>query len=209
MQFNLFEKTEWEPIPAVDAEIRLWRSFLPPDSALTLLEQIRHSVAWRQDKIRLYGKEHFLPRLQQWFGDSGHVYRWSGIEMIPEPWSPTLLEVKAKVESASGAEFNSLLVNYYRNGSDTVSWHSDDEPSLGSNPTIASVSLGITRDFLLRHKTRSEVPKLSLQLTNGSLLVMAGSTQKFWEHTIPRRAGIDRPRINLTFRNIENHRRGT
>lgn len=201
MQSSLFLTTGWEEIPAIDAEIRLLHDFLSPAIASDLFQSLQKSTKWRQDKIRVFGREHPLPRLQQWFGDTGQIYKWSGIEMVPEPWNPTLLEIKSQVETASGAQFNSLLINLYRDGRDTVAWHADDEAALGPNPTIASISLGASRDFLLRHVDR-KLQKLSLTLMDGSLLLMAGSTQRFWEHSIPRRLGVVGARINLTFRNI-------
>lgn len=205
MQFELFgggDAPTWEPIPAADAEIKLLRGFFDHTRAKQFFDIIRTSTPWRQDKIRVYGREHLLPRLQQWYGDQGGIYRWSGIEMAPEPWTPTLLEIKHEVEIKAQTSFNSLLINLYRDGHDTVSWHADDEPGLGSDPVIASVSLGATRDFLLRHKSRNDLPKLTIQLTDGSLLLMAGRTQRCWDHCIPRRAATTGERINLTFRNI-------
>lgn len=209
MQFDLFAKIRdfgWEEIVAADAQIRLLRSFLPAERSAMLFDTLLQTVKWRQDKIRLYGREHHLPRLQQWYGDAGGVYRWSGIEMVPEQWSPVLEELKRDVESAAQSSFNSLLVNLYRDGNDTVSWHSDDEPGLGADPVIASVSLGASREFLLRHKLQRERSRISLTLVDGSLLLMAGSTQRFWEHSVPRRAGVTTARINLTFRNIAGSR---
>jgi alkylated DNA repair dioxygenase AlkB len=207
MQFELFgAKPSWEQISAVDAEIRLLHGFLSSTQTRQIFDNLLNAVPWRHDKIRLYGREHMLPRLQQWFGDEGGVYRWSGIEMVPEPWSPVLRAIKLEVETAARTQFNSLLVNLYRDGKDTVSWHSDDEPGLGVDPVIASVSLGASREFLLRHKTRREIPKISMTLSDGSLLLMAGPTQRCWEHSVPRRAAATGARINLTFRNIAMHR---
>src|SRR5690606_7136118 len=130
--------------------IWLRRGYLPPAAATKLLRRLIDLVPWRHDKIRMFGKEHDLPRLQQWYGDPGHVYVWSGIKMAPLPWTPELEEVRDGVQRATGRKFNSVLLNYYRDGEDTVSWHADDEPGLGLTPFIASLSVGAERDFLLR-----------------------------------------------------------
>jgi alkylated DNA repair dioxygenase AlkB len=121
--------------------------------------------------------------------------------MRPEPWSEALLEIKARIEGVSPTTFNSVLMNLYRDGRDSVGWHSDDEPELGEMPVIGSVSLGGTRSFVLRHKKR-KVPALELELTHGSYLLMKGSTQRFWKHRVPRTTDRVEPRINLTFRRI-------
>jgi alkylated DNA repair dioxygenase AlkB len=158
---------------------------------------------WRQDFIKIYGRVHPVPRLQQWYGDPDKAYTWSGIKMNPLPWTPSLLKVRCLVQDALGTEFNSVLLNMYRHGRDTVSWHSDDELELGEHPTIASISLGATRDFQLRKKIGLPT-KIQVQLEDCSLLVMSGETQKKWEHSIPRRMRLKGPRINLTFRKIIN-----
>lgn len=192
------------PLGLPDAEVCLLPGFLTDQEADALLFTLRDSVAWRQDKIRVYGKEHPLPRLQQWFGDFGCTYTWSGIEMRPEPWTPALQRVKTRVEEVTGDVFNTVLLNRYRNGQDTVSWHADNERALGPNPVIASVSLGAERDFALRHKSRKDMAPVVVRLPHGSLLVMKGITQTYWDHALPRRKGLWVERINLTFRRIIN-----
>jgi alkylated DNA repair dioxygenase AlkB len=182
-----------------EADVRLLHRFMSNREAEALFVALRRDVPWRQDKIKFYGKEHLLPRLQQWYGDPAATYTYSGIQMAPEPWSPLLLELKRKVEAASSARFNTVLLNLYRNGTDTVSWHADDEPEFGADPVIASLSLGATRDFVLRHNTRKGLEK-TIPLEHGSLLVMAGTTQAEWKHSLPRRKGAVGERINLTFR---------
>ncbi|PRP99676.1 alpha-ketoglutarate-dependent dioxygenase AlkB family protein [Enhygromyxa salina] len=192
----------WEAIAATGASIWLRRDFLPPQAATKLLGRLIDVVPWRHDKIRVFGKEHDLPRLQQWYGDPGQVYVWSGIEMQPLPWAPEIAKVRDAVQRATKRKFNSVLLNYYRDGNDTVGWHSDDEPGLGLDPFIASVSVGVERDFVLR---RIGDPKrqLSVSLSNGSLLVMSGQTQATWQHAVPRRKRVKGPRVNLTFREFE------
>lgn len=188
--------------PAVVPDVRLDRAFLSATEADALFRALRDTVPWRQDTIRVFGKDHPIPRLQAGFGDAGLTYVYSGIAMAPMPWLPALDEVRRRVDVVTGASFNTVLLNLYRDGQDTVSWHADDEPELGPSPTIASVSLGAERDFVLRHKTRREVDDVTYSLPHGSLLIMRGNTQAEWMHSLPRRKGVTRERINLTFRRI-------
>lgn len=205
VQHDLFgspnQTSDWEHIDAPGAEIKIARAFLDTTSAATFFRELHSSIPWKQDQIRVYGKLHDLPRLQRWYGDPGTVYVWSGITMVPEPLTPTLRQLKSMIEQATGTCFNSLLANLYRDGNDTVGWHSDDEPEFGIRPVIASLSLGAPRDFILRHKSRPDIGPITIPLTSGSLLVMSGGTQENWKHTVPRRAAIKTPRINLTLRN--------
>ena len=141
------------------------------------------------------------PRLVAWFGDPGAAYTYSGLQLVPEPWSERLGSLRARTEGAAGHPFNSVLCNLYRDGNDSMGLHADAEPELGPNPVIASVSLGATRRFVLRHaKDRGE--RLDLDLAGGSLLVMSGTTQHFWRHGVPKQKKITDSRINLTFRRI-------
>lgn len=190
----------WQTFQLPDAEVRLSRAFLPPSEADSIFERLLKEVPWRQEKIRFYGKEHNVPRLTQWYGDAGLTYTWSGIKMNPEPWSADTQWLRERVESRCGRRFNTVLLNLYRDGNDGVAWHADDEPELGPQPVIASVSLGAERDFILRHNDRDDM--LKLPLPHGSLLVMAGDTQEHWKHALPKRKGVGRPRINLTFRHV-------
>jgi alkylated DNA repair dioxygenase AlkB len=192
----------WVRFNLPDADVRLLHGFFDPREADALFRSLRDSIAWRQDKIRIYGKEHLLPRLQQWFGDAGLDYTWSGIHMTPEPWSEILIPTRRRVEQVAGSSFNTVLVNRYRNGQDTVSWHADDERDLGPAPIIASVSLGVERDFTLRHNKRIDLDTVTIPLPHGSLLLMGGSTQSNWQHALPRRKSVKEERINLTFRNV-------
>jgi len=165
------------------------------------LEHCLRELPWRQDSIRIAGKTIAVPRLQNWFGDPGAHYSYSGITLAPLPWTDPLLEIKARVESLCGVNFNSVLANHYRDGQDSVSWHSDDESELGEHPVIASVSLGASRRFELRHRQKSSASQ-RLTLHHGSLLVMLGRTQEFWVHRVPKETAVQAPRINLTFRRI-------
>jgi alkylated DNA repair dioxygenase AlkB len=140
--------------------------------------------------------------LQQWFGDAGLNYTWSGIRMEPLPWTSILDEIRSRAEEAAKERFNTVLLNLYRTGDDTVAWHSDDERALGPTPIIASVSLGAERDFVLRHRDRDDVEEVKIVLPHGSLLLMQGKTQAMWKHALPRRRGVTSERINLTFRRV-------
>jgi alkylated DNA repair dioxygenase AlkB len=192
----------WRSFDLPDADVRLLCGFLSGAEASSLFQRLRSEVPWRQDTIKIYGKEHLLPRLQQWYGDAGLNYTWSGIRMVPLPWIPALNEIRRRAEEAVKERFNTALLNLYRNGDDTVAWHSDDERTLGPTPIIASVSLGAERDFVLRHRNRADVEEVKIALPHGSLLLMQGKTQAMWKHALPRRRGVTRERINLTFRRV-------
>ncbi len=166
------------------------------------LDHCLQELPWRQDSIRIAGKTIAAPRLPHRFGGPGAHYRYSGIALAPLPWTATLLEIKARVEALSDGHFNSVLANHYRDGQDSVSWHADDEPELGIQPVIASVSFGASRRFELRHRHKRSQPTLRLTLDHGSLLVMRGTTQEFWVHQVPKEKYVKSPRINLTFRRI-------
>lgn len=185
-----------------DGEVAIYRNFFNKVESDQIFQELLSKIKWRQDKIKLYGKEFELPRLTAWYGDDGKSYTFSGIPMNPDAWTPTLLSIKNKIEEVTQAKFNSVLLNLYRSGKDGVSWHSDDEPELGKNPIIASVSFGETRRFQLRHKLDKSLDKVEITLTHGSLLIMKGSTQHLWQHQIPKTAKSLRERINLTFRII-------
>ncbi|MBE9011587.1 alpha-ketoglutarate-dependent dioxygenase AlkB [Pseudanabaenaceae cyanobacterium LEGE 13415] len=161
-----------------------------------LLSQIK----WQQDHLKIYGKDVPLPRLTAWYGEKQYTY--SGIEMQPRSWTEALLQIKSCIEPLSNTRFNSVLLNLYRDGNDSVSWHSDDEPELGKNPIIGSVSFGATRRFSLKHRRNRDLKRIDIELTHGSFLLMAGETQHHWLHQIPKTKKITSPRINLTFRMI-------
>jgi alkylated DNA repair dioxygenase AlkB len=167
-----------------------------------------NNIKWQQDKIVMYGKEYDLPRLTSWYGLTDRPYRYSGIRMKPnvimdEEMVMMLWAVQLEYMQLFNKhiQFNSVLLNYYRDGKDSVSWHADDEEELGQNPVIASLTFGSTRTFKFRHKNDHKL-KTDLELTSGSLVIMAGETQHYWEHSIPKTSKDIGPRINLTFRNI-------
>jgi len=167
-----------------------------------LLAQLLASTAWEQHTITLYGSSHPQPRLVAWHGDPGAVYRYSGITHTPRPWTPALAALRDAVASVCNASFNSVLLNYYRDQRDSMGPHADDEPELGPEPVIASLSLGATRRIRFRHRTRRDLPGSSFELCDGSLLVMRGATQRHWQHAVPRQARPCGARLNLTFREV-------
>jgi alkylated DNA repair dioxygenase AlkB len=179
----------------------LHSAFFSAPEADRLLRELRDTTAWRQETIKLYGKTIQVSRLTAWYGDEGTSYIYSGIKNVPLPWTPVLREIKRAVEPPAGVVFNSVLLNRYRTGQDSVSWHADDEPEFGEQPVIASVSFGGTRTFQFKHKKREE-SKASVELTHGSLLIMRGGTQANWLHRIPKTAKPVEERLNLTFRAI-------
>jgi alkylated DNA repair dioxygenase AlkB len=179
-----------------DGEAFLFERACVPAEADRLLDELRRVTPWRQETATVMGRRVAIPRLTAWHGEAGYVY--SGIRMAPAPWNAPLLELKALAERLAGRPFNSVLLNLYRDGRDSVSWHADNEPGLGREPVIASISLGAVRRFQLRHRHRKE--RLALALPHGSCLIMAGATQHHWLHQLPKTARPVGPRINLTFR---------
>ncbi len=184
-----------------NAEVTFYQNLFNKSESDELFETLLYDINWRQDKMKLYGKEINLPRRTAWYGDSGKSYTFSGIHLNPEPWTPILLQIKKRIEDVSRVEFNSVLLNLYRHGNDGISWHTDAEPELGENPVIGSVSFGETRRFMFRHRQDQNL-KSEVDLTHGSFLLMAGETQHFWQHQIPKTSRTIEPRINLTFRLI-------
>ncbi len=159
------------------------------------------NVRWKQDSMKLYGKDIPLPRLTAWYGDPGAAYTYSGIKSEPNPWTDGLLHIKDRIEDASGSTFNCVLLNWYRDGKDSLSWHADDEKELGVDPVIASANFGATRDFQLRRNS-DHAEKITIPLQHGTLLLMRGELQRHWKHAVPKRATVDGSRFNMTFRTI-------
>lgn len=188
-------------LPLADGDLFWVPDFLDAPTADRLLRRLARELAWRQEHIRLFGRRVAQPRLSVWYGDAGARYRYSSLDLFPLPWSRSLAALRGRLDDLLNAGFNSVLANLYRDGRDSMGWHSDDEPELGPEPVIASLSLGATRRFQLRHRTRRN-ERCELELTNGSLLVMAGSTQQFWQHQVSKTRRPVGPRINLTFRRI-------
>lgn len=203
---NLLEFADAEPdtstLTLPDAQLQFFPAAFSADEADRLLAYCLRQLPWRQDDILIAGRRIPIPRLQNWFGDDGAHYSYSGIELSPLPWTAGLLQIRDRVEALCGHRFNALLANYYRHGRDSVSWHSDDEPALGQQPVIASVSFGATRQFEMRHLSKRSLGTRRLALHHGSVLIMQGDTQRYWQHQIPKEPGVELPRINLTLRLI-------
>lgn len=192
-----------EVIDLPDAQLTYWPQFLCASTSDRIFADLHTTLAWQQDYITLFGQTHKVPRLQVWMGDSDAHYQYSGLALSPQPWSPTVQAIKQSIEKRCHHHFNSVLINLYRDGQDSNGWHSDDEPELGDNPVIASLSLGATRRFRLRHKYQKAQAPCSLDLSHGSLLLMAGTTQQYWQHCLTKTTRRVGPRINLTFRWVE------
>jgi alkylated DNA repair dioxygenase AlkB len=187
-------------------------SMLPRDGSLTyirLLDEVQRvglfrklsdSVEWKHDEVIMFGKKIITKRKMAWYGDPGKDYRYSGITRKALPWNDALLVVKERVEQASGSSFNSCLCNLYHDGSEGMGWHRDNEPELKPDAIIGSLSLGRSRKFEFRHRMTGE--KYSLELEDGSLLLMHPPIQEYWDHRLPAMARVQGPRINLTFRTI-------
>ena len=185
-----------------NAEVIMYQDFFSKKESIEIYNELLNNILWQQDEIKFYGKKIPLPRLTAWHGEKEKIYTYSGISMQSHPWNDTLLKIKERIEKESNIIFNSVLLNFYRNGNDSVSWHSDDEAELGKNPVIGSVSFGETRKFRFRHKY-DKMLKTEISLTDGSFLLMSGETQHFWQHEIPKISKEIGGRINLTFRNIK------
>ncbi len=193
---------KYQLISIPDGEIFLVPHFFNQEESDSLFATLHQEIQWRQDFIKMYGKSIPLPRLTAWYGEEGKSYTYSKIQMNPTPWTNSLLKIKSRIEKLVEVELNSVLINLYRDGKDSVAWHSDDEPELGNMPVIVSVSFGGARRFVLKHKHNKNLGKVALKLSHGSLLVMKGNTQAAWQHQVPKTAKKVAPRINLTYRKI-------
>jgi len=184
-----------------DSEIYYLPSFYSIDKCNIYFKKLLNNIAWQQDIIKIFGKTIPIPRLQAFYGNKGLSYKYSNINLEAKNWNDLLTSIKTDIELAYKIKLNSVLLNLYRNGNDSNGWHSDDEPSLGKNPAIASLSFGSNRTFHLKHKKFKNL-KTKIELSNGSLLIMKGETQQFWYHQISKTKKQVAPRINLTFRRI-------
>jgi len=183
-----------------DGSALLFPKFLEPTQTSQIFQQIMDETPWEMPEMVMFGKKYPQAGLSTWFTNTGVNYVYSGITRVPHAMTPMLTRVLDRCASKSGAEYNSVLVNLYRDGSDSVSWHSDNEVVNGSEPTIASVSLGATRRFDLRHKESGGIVRVDLE--DGSLLVMSGLSQHCWVHQIAKTKTKVGPRINLTYRQV-------
>jgi alkylated DNA repair dioxygenase AlkB len=184
-----------------NGEYIFYPDFFTKSESDMYLQKLRTDCEWKQESMNMYGKQVAFPRLTAWYGENDKPYSFSGITLAPKIWTKELVEIKEKIEPVSKVRFNSVLLNRYRSGNDSISWHTDAEKELGRNPIITSVNFGATRKFQLRHvKTKK---KLEIELTHGSLLIMQGELQHFWQHQVPKTSQNVSERINLTFRVIK------
>src|SRR5690606_13456043 len=189
-----------EHISIPNGELLYVRHFLDTSQSDRYLNLLLKSVDWKQESMHLNGKTLQFPRLTTWYGDPNTSYAFSGITLQPTAFTPALLEIKRHVETLAGVKSNSVLLNRYRNGNDSISWHADDEKELGRNPVIASLNVGATRVFQLRHNDTKE--KIAQELSNGSLLITRGELQHLWKHQTTKSEQAVCERLNLTFRVI-------
>jgi alkylated DNA repair dioxygenase AlkB len=188
-------------LPLKDADILYFPLFLSQSEANLLFKDLIDNTPWQQDDITVFGKVHKQPRLTALYASNTNSYSYSGITMNPIPFTESLATIKKKVDTVAKTTFTTALLNYYRDGQDSNGWHSDDEPELGKNPVIASISLGAKRPFKLRRKdNKSDSYKIWLE--PGSLLLMSGGTQHNWQHQLPKSQLIKDARVNITFRVI-------
>jgi len=198
---DLFSNADGQMLHLPDADLVLWHDILPGEDT-RVLQRLIEEIPWRQEHVTLWGKTHPQPRLVAWYADAGKSYSYSGVILEATPFTSPLLEIKARVEELCRENFNSVLLNYYRDHRDSMGFHADDEPELGVCPSIASLSLGEERTFVMKHRSRDDISDLRIGLTSGSLLLMRGETQSNWKHGIPKTAKPLGPRVNLTFRQI-------
>lgn len=202
MMDDLFAAPEVMRLPLHGAELLYFPSLAlgaPPEE---IARQLQREVEWHAEEVVIFGRKVLQPRLTSWHGDADATYRYSGLQLNPKPWTEHLLGLKHVVEMVSGHSFNSVLLNYYRDHRDSMGFHSDDEPELGPNPVIASLSLGEERVLVFKHKKDKSIRPYRLPLQPGSLLLMKGDTQRNWVHGIEKLARTCGPRVNLTFRQI-------
>jgi alkylated DNA repair dioxygenase AlkB len=203
-QLDLFgtnKPKDGEPVVIQNGEYLYFPNFFNKIEADQFLRKFIDNIEWKQESMNMYGKQVLFPRLTSWYGDNDKPYSFSGITLNPHPWSEELLLIKSKIEPISETIFNSVLLNLYRDGNDSISWHTDAEKELGKNPIIASVNFGAERKFQIKHNHTGESHDIFLK--HGSLLIMRGELQHFWKHQVPKQKAITKPRVNLTFRVIK------
>lgn len=200
MQSSLFSRPSENLLP-FQGEMLLFPDFFPQELADFYLGKLQSDLEWRQEPIWMFGKKVMQPRLTALYGDPAMPYGYSGIQMTPLSFTPELAEIHRKIQDFAQCEFTHVLCNYYRDGNDSMGWHRDNERVLGENPTIASVTFGAKRAFQTRPYTGKK-PKIDIYLTHGSLLLMKGESQQYWEHQLPKTSKTNQPRINLTFRKL-------
>jgi alkylated DNA repair dioxygenase AlkB len=184
-----------------DADLSYYPKYLNQEKANYLYNIFLKDLAWEQHYIKLFGKTIAQPRLSALYASNTRTYKYSGLQLSPKAYTEELKQLNELVSELTGHEFTHCLTNLYRDGNDSMGWHADNEKELGNEPTIASLSLGMERNFQLKHKINPDL-KHTLKLEHGSLLIMKGSTQEFWKHQLPKTKKAIGSRINLTFRTI-------
>lgn len=209
--------TDWEDRSLDGATLAFAPAWLAREVADAWLDALLGEVAWRTERLRVFGREHVVPRRVAFQGDEGVRYRYSGRDHRAAPWTPTVRAIRDALretlreappdtlgddrgDASPGVDFDGALLNLYRDGADAMGWHADDEPELGARPVIASISLGAPRAMRFRRRRGDAWETATIELPHGSLLVMAGDTQSNWQHALPRRARVTEPRVNATFR---------
>jgi alkylated DNA repair dioxygenase AlkB len=201
--FDDMAPDHWHSLPLPGADLTLWPKWLDLAQADAVLAELLATIPWEIHRIRIFGREVDSPRLSCWVGDEDATYVYSRTRFEPRPWTPALSTLRERVEAACGTRFNSVLANWYRDGKDSMGWHSDNEPELGNQPVIASLSLGAVRRFRLKPRRVEDGRDVHvIELGHGSLLRMAGDTQRLYVHDLPKTSASVGPRINLTFRQI-------
>jgi alkylated DNA repair dioxygenase AlkB len=200
MQQSIFGFEPQNLLP-FQGEVRLYREFFSKEYSDRIFLQLQKALAWRQEPIWMFGRQVMQPRLTALYGNPDQPYSYSGISMNPLSWTPLLEEIRNKIEDFTGLEFTHVLCNFYRDGNDSMGWHRDNEPVLGKNPGIASITFGATRVFQIRNY-ESKKNKIEIPLNHGSLLMMTRESQNYWEHQLPKTKKVNSPRMNLTFRKL-------
>lgn len=200
MQQSLFYSSSTNLLP-YKGESFLFPDFFSTKEADIFFSALQEGLNWRQEPIWMFGKQVLQPRLTALYGDPSVPYGYSGIQMLPQAFTPALAEIHDRLQKFTRGVFTHVLCNYYRDGNDSMGWHRDNEPVLGKNPTIASLTFGATRSFQMRDYA-TKANKIDLALSHGSLLLMRGESQHFWEHQLPKTKKTQAPRINLTFRKL-------
>jgi alkylated DNA repair dioxygenase AlkB len=193
-------KGEFVTLLNTDGLVRYCPNWLTDEESNNLFQTLAHSIEWKHEEVVFFGKKHVLPRLVAWYGAQPFQYTYSGNTWNAQAWTDELQWLKDKLENETGEMFNSCLLNFYHNGSESMGWHSDNEKSLVQHAPIASISLGAARTFQFKHRTNKG--KVAIELENGSLLLMEKETQDCWLHALPKRLKVTEPRINLTFRKM-------
>ncbi len=209
MQNLFFPKNEGLDLPGAGA-LDIYRAWLSADASKSLFEQLLADVTWSEPQIYVAGKRQRIPRQQAWYGDADTAFTYSGVTFKPEPFTAVLADLLQNVIHVSNQQFNSVLINHYRDENDSVGWHADDEKEFGTSPIIASLSLGETRCFAFKPKPeayaicgwRPGQRSIKVDLSDGDLIIMNGDVQKYWLHSIPKLAPKCAARINLTFRYV-------